>query len=162
MVGLPYANIKSAELQEKMRYLDTKAKVRAEPVTRVPCVTLEGSSNHRAFQNKEAGRAYYENLCMRAVNQSIGVCVRLALCLHMARARRDVTCRWAQGAQSGIGMTMRGLCLLTSGMGRPASMPSCPHGSAPAWMSIPRSASCTAHYRRSVAHDTSRPLGSVD
>jgi Rad3-related DNA helicase len=27
MVGLPYANIKSPELQEKMRYLDAKAKV---------------------------------------------------------------------------------------------------------------------------------------
>ena len=50
MVGLPYPNSRSAELQEKMAFLD-----------------LQGAGR---------GRQYYENLCMRAVNQSIGRAIR--------------------------------------------------------------------------------------
>ncbi|KAI8900050.1 helicase C-terminal domain-containing protein [Globomyces pollinis-pini] len=50
MMGLPYANITSPELRERMQYLD----------------------------NKEArrGSEYYENLCMKAVNQCIGRAIR--------------------------------------------------------------------------------------
>ncbi|KAL3265964.1 hypothetical protein HHI36_010151 [Cryptolaemus montrouzieri] len=51
VVGLPYANIKAADLKEKMTYLDMK----------------EGNG---------AGRIFYENLCMKAVNQCIGRAVR--------------------------------------------------------------------------------------
>lgn len=47
MVGMPYPNSKSLELQEKMSFLDS------------------------TIGNGE-GRRYYENLCMKAVNQSIG------------------------------------------------------------------------------------------
>ena len=50
MVGLPYPNARSAELKEKMSFLD-----------------LQGAGR---------GRQYYENLCMRAVNQSIGRAIR--------------------------------------------------------------------------------------
>ena len=50
MVGLPYPNSSSPELREKMAYLDAQATGR--------------------------GREYYENLCMRAVNQSIGRAIR--------------------------------------------------------------------------------------
>ncbi|CAG8490837.1 8736_t:CDS:10 [Paraglomus brasilianum] len=46
MVGLPFANMKSVSLMEKMKYMDQKS--------------------------NGAGMGYYENLCMRAVNQSIG------------------------------------------------------------------------------------------
>ncbi|XP_034032472.1 ATP-dependent DNA helicase DDX11 [Thalassophryne amazonica] len=55
MVGMPYPNIKSLELQEKMSYLD---KHLPHSVGRSP------------------GQALIENLCMKAVNQSIGRAIR--------------------------------------------------------------------------------------
>uniref|UniRef100_A0A3B4Z8M2 DEAD/H-box helicase 11 n=1 Tax=Stegastes partitus TaxID=144197 RepID=A0A3B4Z8M2_9TELE len=55
MVGMPYPNIKSPELQEKMSYLDKH---------------LPHS------QGRNPGQALIENLCMKAVNQSIGRAIR--------------------------------------------------------------------------------------
>ncbi|KAI1882536.1 hypothetical protein AGOR_G00251760 [Albula goreensis] len=55
MVGMPYPNIKSPELQEKMAYLDKH----------MPQVG-----------GRSPGRALVENLCMKAVNQSIGRAIR--------------------------------------------------------------------------------------
>ncbi|KAG7216090.1 hypothetical protein INR49_007842 [Caranx melampygus] len=55
MVGMPYPNIKSPELQEKMAYLDKH---------------LPHSGG------KSPGQALIENLCMKAVNQSIGRAIR--------------------------------------------------------------------------------------
>ncbi|XP_039296292.1 ATP-dependent DNA helicase DDX11 [Nilaparvata lugens] len=51
LFGLPYPNIKSAQLQEKMSYLSS------------------------VYGNK-AGDEHYENLCMKAVNQTIGRAIR--------------------------------------------------------------------------------------
>ncbi|KAG5897915.1 hypothetical protein JTB14_014032 [Gonioctena quinquepunctata] len=51
VVGLPYANIMAADLKEKMRYLDK----------------TEGAGS---------GQKFYENQCMKAVNQCIGRAVR--------------------------------------------------------------------------------------
>ncbi|XP_012217109.2 ATP-dependent DNA helicase DDX11 [Linepithema humile] len=51
VVGLPYPNIKSPELQEKMKYLNKHI-------------------------NPNAGSSFYENSCMKAVNQCIGRSVR--------------------------------------------------------------------------------------
>ncbi|ELK24533.1 Putative ATP-dependent RNA helicase DDX11-like protein 8 [Myotis davidii] len=56
MVGLPYPNIKSPELQEKMAYLD-------HTLPRTP-------------GQAPPGKALVENLCMKAVNQSIGRAIR--------------------------------------------------------------------------------------
>ncbi|XP_072622350.1 ATP-dependent DNA helicase DDX11 isoform X3 [Vulpes vulpes] len=56
MVGMPYPNIKSPELQEKMAYLD-------QTLPRVP-------------GQPPPGKALVENLCMKAVNQSIGRAIR--------------------------------------------------------------------------------------
>ncbi|XP_063893350.1 ATP-dependent DNA helicase DDX11 [Helicoverpa armigera] len=53
VVGMPYPNVKSPELQEKMSYLNKAA-------------------------GGGAGSIYYENLCMKAVNQCIGRAVRHA------------------------------------------------------------------------------------
>ncbi|XP_034541950.1 ATP-dependent DNA helicase DDX11 isoform X1 [Notolabrus celidotus] len=55
MVGMPYPNIKSPELQEKMSYLDKN-------------LTHSGG--------RSPGQALIENLCMKAVNQSIGRAIR--------------------------------------------------------------------------------------
>ncbi|XP_077123094.1 ATP-dependent DNA helicase DDX11 isoform X2 [Ranitomeya variabilis] len=55
MVGMPYPNIRSPELQEKISYLDHTL-----PKT-------DGGS---------AGKTLIENLCMKAVNQSIGRAIR--------------------------------------------------------------------------------------
>ncbi|XP_062472539.1 ATP-dependent DNA helicase DDX11 isoform X1 [Pezoporus occidentalis] len=55
MVGMPYPNIKSPELQEKMAWLDkTMPRTAGQPPSRV----------------------LIENLCMKAVNQSIGRAIR--------------------------------------------------------------------------------------
>ncbi|XP_077295198.1 ATP-dependent DNA helicase DDX11 [Arctopsyche grandis] len=53
VVGMPYPNIKSAELQEKMKYLKENV-------------------------STTAGQVHYENLCLKAVNQCIGRAVRHA------------------------------------------------------------------------------------
>ena len=51
MIGLPYPNPNDIELKERMKYLNEN------------------------IDNK-AGNVYYQNLCMRAVNQSIGRAIR--------------------------------------------------------------------------------------
>lgn len=56
MVGMPYPNIKSPELQEKMDYLNANFKVSKD--------------------GRKPGQVHYENLCMKAVNQSIGRAIR--------------------------------------------------------------------------------------
>lgn len=61
IVGLPYPNIGSAEMIEKMRYLDS---MKLPP----------SSTSLPAAEN--AGRAYYENTCWKAINQSIGRAIR--------------------------------------------------------------------------------------
>jgi chromosome transmission fidelity protein 1 len=55
VIGLPFANKESYELKEKMKYLDNQSKI---------------------IKNSTTGNEYYENLCMRAVNQSIGRAIR--------------------------------------------------------------------------------------
>ncbi|KRY01570.1 putative ATP-dependent RNA helicase DDX11, partial [Trichinella pseudospiralis] len=57
MVGLPYPDITSSELKIKMKYLDEHV-----------------SNNKNAAVN--AGREFYENICFKAVNQSIGRAIR--------------------------------------------------------------------------------------
>lgn len=56
MIGMPYPSKESAELQEKMKFLNSNFK---------------NSSNQVS-----PGQMYYENLCMKAVNQSIGRAIR--------------------------------------------------------------------------------------
>jgi chromosome transmission fidelity protein 1 len=56
MVGMPYPNIKSPELQEKMTYLN--------------------ANFERDSQGRQPGQVHYENICMKAVNQSIGRAIR--------------------------------------------------------------------------------------
>ncbi|KAF9257517.1 DNA repair helicase [Marasmius fiardii PR-910] len=61
VVGLPFANLGSVELQERMKYVK-----RLEEKTGAP----------RPAGNKDAAAELYENMCMNAVNQSIGRAIR--------------------------------------------------------------------------------------
>jgi chromosome transmission fidelity protein 1 len=59
IVGLPFANLGSPELRERMNYV-TRLEVK------------RGSSSKREPGQKDAAAELYENMCMNAVNQSIG------------------------------------------------------------------------------------------
>jgi len=55
MVGMPYPNLNTPELKEKMSFLNTHVGM---------------------IDGKQAGQVHYENLCMKAVNQSVGRAIR--------------------------------------------------------------------------------------
>lgn len=57
VVGLPYPNLASPELKERMEYVSK--------------LSLKGSTELTA--NVDPATELYENLCMKAVNQSIGM-----------------------------------------------------------------------------------------
>lgn len=57
VVGLPFPNPHSAEWKAKMQYITSK-------------------ENARGGDGKAAARDYYENACMRAVNQCVGRAIR--------------------------------------------------------------------------------------
>lgn len=61
IVGLPFPNLGSPELRERMKYVK---------------MLEEKSSAGRASGKKDAAAELYENMCMNAVNQSIGRAIR--------------------------------------------------------------------------------------
>lgn len=61
MVGLPFANMASLELKEKLGFMERRQRLQQGP----------GQSSGSSFSKE-----YYENMCMRAVNQSIGRAIR--------------------------------------------------------------------------------------
>lgn len=65
VIGLPFPNIRSAVWQAKIQYLEQKTYQQAS-----------GSEASRQSTAKAAGRGFYENACMRAVNQCIGRAIR--------------------------------------------------------------------------------------
>ncbi|KAF8650145.1 hypothetical protein AX16_005380 [Volvariella volvacea WC 439] len=64
VVGLPYANLGSPELRERLRYVKTQEEKR-----------IAGGMK-RASGKRDAAAELYENMCMNAVNQSIGRAIR--------------------------------------------------------------------------------------
>jgi chromosome transmission fidelity protein 1 len=68
IVGLPFPNIQSGEWKAKIAYIEnaTEQKLESEGV----------SEGDRKARGKQAGREFYENACMRAVNQSVGRAIR--------------------------------------------------------------------------------------
>jgi chromosome transmission fidelity protein 1 len=68
IVGLPFPNIQSGEWKAKLGYIEntTERKLENEVVGEV----------ERKARAKQAGREFYENACMRAVNQSVGRAIR--------------------------------------------------------------------------------------
>jgi chromosome transmission fidelity protein 1 len=66
IVGLPFPNIRSPVWQAKIKYIEQKAYRNVG----------SGSEESRRLSAKAAGRDFYENACMRAVNQCIGRAIR--------------------------------------------------------------------------------------
>lgn len=69
VVGLPFPNIRSAEWQAKIKRVEQSHMEQFVAKTTASKSTLE-------TQAKAAGRDFYENACMRAVNQCIGRAIR--------------------------------------------------------------------------------------
>jgi len=62
IVGLPFANLGSPELRERMNYVKRLEEQRK----------AAGTENRNDKGQKDAAAELYENMCMNAVNQSIG------------------------------------------------------------------------------------------
>lgn len=70
VVGLPYPNIASPEWKAKMEYIESTTLANLmEPNSKL-------SKDEATARAKQAARDFYENACMRAVNQSIGRAIR--------------------------------------------------------------------------------------
>ncbi|KAJ3497917.1 hypothetical protein NLG97_g1536 [Lecanicillium saksenae] len=69
VVGLPYPNIASPDWKAKMEYIESSTKLRL--------MERDGINAAEALSGgKQTARDFYENSCMRAVNQSIGRAIR--------------------------------------------------------------------------------------
>lgn len=69
MIGLPFPNIQSAEWKAKTEHVQ---QIRLEQLAANPLL----SKADQESQAKAAGREFYENACMRAVNQCVGRVIR--------------------------------------------------------------------------------------
>jgi len=71
IIGLPFPNINSAEWKAKISYIESAT---------IKRLSLETSSSltpqEITAKAKEQAREFYENACMRAVNQSVGRAIR--------------------------------------------------------------------------------------
>lgn len=72
MVGLPFPNSNTAEWRARLEHVE---KVARESYIPKP---TEGTPSTTTLNTiaKAAGREFYDNVCMRAVNQSIGRAIR--------------------------------------------------------------------------------------
>ncbi|PTB37593.1 uncharacterized protein TrAFT101_012025 [Trichoderma asperellum] len=68
VIGLPYPNIASPDWKAKIEYIESTIKDRL--------ITEGQNPSEATAQAKQAARDFYENACMRAVNQSIGRAIR--------------------------------------------------------------------------------------
>ncbi|KAF3763990.1 DNA repair helicase [Cryphonectria parasitica EP155] len=70
IVGLPYPNINSPEWKARIEYLES------DTVRRLTSQNPDIKKQQAMAQAKQVSRDFYENSCMRAVNQSIGRAIR--------------------------------------------------------------------------------------
>ncbi|RYP91878.1 hypothetical protein DL770_002000 [Monosporascus sp. CRB-9-2] len=77
IVGLPYPNINSADWKARIEYVETTTLKRLTDSSN-PSTTggISGPGPQAKEAAKQAARDFYENACMRAVNQSIGRAIR--------------------------------------------------------------------------------------
>jgi len=65
VIGLPFANLGSVELQERLKHAD-----------RLDSREVVSKSSTSTYGYGTAGKELYENMCMNSVNQSIGRAIR--------------------------------------------------------------------------------------
>lgn len=70
IIGLPYPNINSPEWKARIEYLESST------VARLTAASPSMSRAQAAQEAKQVARDFYENACLRAVNQSIGRAIR--------------------------------------------------------------------------------------
>lgn len=71
VIGLPYPNIASPDWKAKIEYIETTTLAHLTSPSSPPISEAEAKA-----KAKQASRDFYENACMRAVNQSIGRAIR--------------------------------------------------------------------------------------
>jgi chromosome transmission fidelity protein 1 len=83
IVGLPFPNIQSAEWKAKIEYIENATIERLSQAQPQPGPeSPDGREGQKLTKEeiqrraKEQGREFYENACMRAVNQSVGRAIR--------------------------------------------------------------------------------------
>lgn len=78
IIGLPYPNINSAEWKAKMEYIEKTSieRFRNEILTSAGETHHPDSDLRMKRKAHDISREFYENSCMRAVNQSIGRAIR--------------------------------------------------------------------------------------
>jgi chromosome transmission fidelity protein 1 len=76
IVGLPFPNINSAEWKAKIEYIENSSLVRLASQSDLESDAKKLSKEEMERRAKQAGREFYENACMRAVNQSVGRAIR--------------------------------------------------------------------------------------
>jgi chromosome transmission fidelity protein 1 len=70
IIGLPYPNINSPEWKARIEYLESST------VARLTASSPSMSKAQASQEAKQIARGFYENACLRAVNQSIGRAIR--------------------------------------------------------------------------------------
>jgi chromosome transmission fidelity protein 1 len=70
IIGLPFPNIMSAEWKAKIEYIESVT------LSRLQLEDPKLGRDESMKKSKEQGREFYENACMRAVNQSVGRAIR--------------------------------------------------------------------------------------
>lgn len=76
VVGLPYPNIASPDWKAKIEYIETTTFTRLTSNDDESLPSPKISEAEARARAKQASRDFYENACMRAVNQSIGRAIR--------------------------------------------------------------------------------------
>ena len=89
IVGLPFPNVNSAEWKAKMEYIEASVTERLSSASQDTALTPQDQKPAQTTQRtrglskdeitkaaKDEARTFYENACMRAVNQSVGRAIR--------------------------------------------------------------------------------------
>lgn len=120
IIGLPYPNIASADWKAKMEYIETTA------FTHLTSADSTISHDTARARAKQASRDFYENACMRAVNQSVGRAIRhrgdYAAIVFVDRRYGAERIRaklpgWIRGGMTGSGGEDKGLAGLMGALG---------------------------------------------